>query len=87
MIAHTYRFLGHHVGDPLTYRDKEEPALWRQLDPIPSYGRLLLEQGIASAEDLQAWDREAAAAVKGAVDFAEASPEPDASTVMEGLFA
>ncbi len=39
VICHTYRFLGHHVGDPLTYRDKDEPALWRRLDPIPNYGR------------------------------------------------
>jgi TPP-dependent pyruvate/acetoin dehydrogenase alpha subunit len=87
VIAHTYRFLGHHVGDPLTYRDKDEPALWRRLDPIPNYGRLLMDQGIASPEELEAWGRQAVAAVKAAVDFAEASPEPDASTVMEGLFA
>ena len=87
VIAHTYRFLGHHVGDPLTYRDKDEPALWRRLDPIPNYGRLLVEQGLASAENLEIWSREAADAVKLAVDFAEASPEPDAATVMEGLFS
>jgi TPP-dependent pyruvate/acetoin dehydrogenase alpha subunit len=87
VIAHTYRFLGHHVGDPLTYRDKDEPLLWRQLDPIPTFGRLLVEQGIASAADLETWARNAAAAVKAAVDYAEASPEPDAATVMDGLFS
>jgi TPP-dependent pyruvate/acetoin dehydrogenase alpha subunit len=87
VFAHTYRFLGHHVGDPLTYRDKEEPALWRKLDPIPSYGRLLVEQGLASAQDLEAWGQEAAEAVKTAVDYAEASPEPDGAMVMEGLFS
>lgn len=87
VIAHTYRFLGHHVGDPLTYRDKDEPLLWRQLDPIPNYGRLLLQQGIASDIELQTWAGEAAAAVKAAVDYAEASPEPETATVMEGLFS
>ena len=87
VIAHTYRFLGHHVGDPLTYRDKDEPALWRQLDPIPSYGRLLVEQRLASPGDLEMWTRQASEAVKAAVDFAEASPEPDSDTVMEGLFS
>ena len=74
VIAHTYRFLGHHVGDPLTYRDKDEPLLWRQLDPIPNYGRLLVEQGIASASELEAWTREAAAAVKAAVDYGGSEP-------------
>ncbi len=87
VIAHTYRFLGHHVGDPLTYRDKDEPLLWRQLDPIPNYGRLLVERGIASASELEAWTRETAASVKAAVDYGEASPEPEAATVMEGLFS
>jgi TPP-dependent pyruvate/acetoin dehydrogenase alpha subunit len=87
VVAHTYRFLGHHVGDPLTYRDKEEPLLWRQLDPIPNYGRLLVEQGLASERDLETWTRESAVAVAKAVEYAEASPEPDAATVMEGLFS
>jgi TPP-dependent pyruvate/acetoin dehydrogenase alpha subunit len=87
VIAHTYRFLGHHVGDPLTYRDKDEPALWRESDPIPNFGRLLVEQGIASQNDLAGWTREAAGAVKAAVAFAEGSAEPDGSTVMEGLFS
>ncbi len=87
VVAHTYRFLGHHVGDPLTYRDKDEPLLWRQLDPIPNYGRLLVEQGIASEEDLETWTHDAAAAVAAAVEYAEASPEPEAATVMEGLFS
>ncbi len=87
VVCHTYRFLGHHVGDPLTYRDKDEPALWRRLDPIPSYGDLLVTQGIAGAGDLETWGTEAAARVAAAVEFAESSAEPDGATVMEGLFA
>lgn len=87
VICHTYRFLGHHVGDPLTYRDKDEPALWRQLDPIPNYGRLLVEQALASSADLDTWSRESASAVEAAVEFAVGSPEPEVSTVLEGLFS
>ncbi len=87
VIAHTYRFLGHHVGDPLTCRDKDEPALWRRLDPIPNFGQLLVQQGLASDEQLEMWSREAAEKVAAAVEFAEASPEPDPATVMEGVFS
>jgi TPP-dependent pyruvate/acetoin dehydrogenase alpha subunit len=87
VVAHTYRFLGHHVGDPLTYRDKDEPAQWRELDPIPNYGRLLVDQGLATAEDLEGWTDDVEAAVKEAVDFAAASPDPDPATVMDGLFS
>jgi TPP-dependent pyruvate/acetoin dehydrogenase alpha subunit len=87
VIAHTYRFLGHHVGDPLTYRDKEEPEMWRRLDPIPNFGALLVQQGLATDADLVSWTQEAATAVKAAVDYGEASPEPDRDTVMEGVFS
>jgi acetoin:2,6-dichlorophenolindophenol oxidoreductase subunit alpha len=86
VVAGTYRFLGHHVGDPLSYRDKEEPELWRRLDPIPAYGRLLVEQGLASPEELRDWGREAVSAITAAIDYAESSPEPDIGTVMDGLF-
>jgi pyruvate dehydrogenase E1 component alpha subunit len=87
VIAHTYRFLGHHVGDPLSYRDKTEPTLWRRLDPIPNYGRLLVGQGLASSADLERWTGDAIRAVQAAVAYAESSPEPDPGTVMDGLFA
>ncbi len=87
VVCHTYRFLGHHVGDPLTYRDKEEPLLWKRLDPIPNYGALLVQQGLATAEDLETWRVEAASLVKAAVEFAETSAEPDPATVTEGLFS
>jgi TPP-dependent pyruvate/acetoin dehydrogenase alpha subunit len=86
VIAHTYRFLGHHVGDPLTYRDKEEPDLWRRLDPIFNFGRLLVEQGVASSADLETWSRAAVEAVRAAVEYAEASPEPEPESILEGLF-
>jgi len=87
VICHTYRFLGHHVGDPLTYRDKDEPELWRRLDPIPSFGALLVAQGLATEAELDTWSREAVAAVAAAVEFAENSPEPDGAAVSEGLFS
>jgi TPP-dependent pyruvate/acetoin dehydrogenase alpha subunit len=86
VVAHTYRFLGHHVGDPLSYRDKEEPELWRRLDPIAGFGRLLVQQGLASSADLAEWTREAASAIAAAVEYAESSPEPVIDTVMDGLF-
>ncbi len=86
VFAHTYRFLGHHVGDPLTYRDKEELELWRRLDPIPSFGGLLVEQGLASPQDLADWDHEAGTRIAEAVRYAESSPEPARDTLLEGLF-
>src|ERR671936_344526 len=34
LVCNTYRFHGHHAGDPLNYREKEEVERWRLQDPI-----------------------------------------------------
>ena len=86
VVCHTYRFLGHHVGDPLSYRNKDEVELWKRLDPIPAFGNLLVEHGIAKSEDLERWTAETKRRIQKAVEFAEASPEPDCATLMQGIF-
>ncbi len=86
VVAHTYRFLGHHVGDPLTYRDKDEPLCGGSSTPSPTMGACWWT-GDRVGGRLETWTRDAAAAVAAAVEYAEASPEPEAATVMEGLFS
>jgi 2-oxoisovalerate dehydrogenase E1 component len=39
----TYRYKGHSLSDPLTYRDREELALWQKKDPIEMFKHELLE--------------------------------------------
>ncbi len=41
----TYRYKGHSLSDPLTYRDREELGHWRQRDSITSYEKKLMEAG------------------------------------------
>src|ERR1700694_5661616 len=44
----TYRFVGHHEGDPGTdYRTKDEVEKWKQGCPLKRAKRLLLESGVA----------------------------------------
>jgi len=38
----TYRYKGHSLSDPLTYRNREELIAWQQRDPINSFISLLL---------------------------------------------
>ena len=88
VICHTYRFLGHHVGDPLTYRDKDEPALWRRLDPIPNYGDLLVGQGLASPAELEELGSGGARTPsRRPWSSPRAARNPTCATVMEGLFS
>jgi pyruvate dehydrogenase E1 component alpha subunit len=83
----TYRFLGHHVGDPLNYRDKAEVEAWRTKDPIERLRRLLAERRVLSAADADAMQAEVEREIDEAVAFAKASPEPDPSALTEDVYA
>jgi TPP-dependent pyruvate/acetoin dehydrogenase alpha subunit len=87
VVCDTYRFLGHHVGDPLTYRDKSEVEPWRALDPIPRLGRQLTADKLASQDDVDALEAATRAAIAHALAFAEESPDPDPSNLTEDVFA
>lgn len=39
----TYRYKGHSLSDPLTYRDREELTLWQKKDPIKTFIQELLK--------------------------------------------
>src|ERR1700736_1562578 len=51
-VANTYRFHGHHAGDPLNYREKEEVERWRLKDPIEHVKRVALASGAMSVDDI-----------------------------------
>jgi pyruvate dehydrogenase E1 component alpha subunit len=84
--AVTYRFRGHSMADPEDYRTKEEVAEWRERDPIPAFGNLLQREGMLTAEQREQIDREAMQRVEQAVEFAEASPFPDADMLYDDVY-
>jgi len=73
----TYRFRGHSMGDPERYRTSDEVRCWQEEeDPIGIYHKYLVENKIASREDLDLVEKAAGQEVQEAVQFAESSPEP-----------
>ncbi len=82
----TYRYRGHSMGDPERYRDKEEVKKWEAEDPIGIYRKELIAGKIATAKELDAVDEEAMKIVDDAEAFAEASPNPDKSTLFEDIY-
>ena len=86
LIAYTYRIEGHFVGDPLTYRAKEEVEHWRKLDPIPRFRAVLEKEGMTS-DSLHEIEMKAQQAILRAVDFAMSSPEPDLAEIMSDVYA
>ncbi len=85
--AITYRFHGHHMGDPGTsYRTKEEIEEHRKYDPIAMLeGRLIGSKAITEAE-IEAIQASVAKELDEAVQFATESPEPKTEDALEGVY-
>jgi len=84
--AVTYRFRGHSMADPGTYRSPAELALWKERDPIPNFAKRLIEEGITSREKLDQIKEKAMAEVRAAVSFAEESPWPEDDEVWKDIY-
>lgn len=84
--AITYRFRGHSMADPEEYRTKEEVEEWRRRDPIASFSRRLVEEGVFPQEEIERFDREAVERVDEAVRFADASPFPDLDSLYDDVY-
>lgn len=85
--ALTYRWEGHSKSDRQAYRTRDEVRAWQQRDPIPRFTQTLVAAGLLDEAEAGALRKRACAAVEAAVAFAEASPEPDVATLMEGVYA
>lgn len=83
----TYRYRGHSMGDPERYRQSEEIQKWRENDPIGIYNRYLVEESLASEEELDAVEAEVETVVEKAVEFAESSPEPAPEELFTDIYA
>lgn len=79
MELNTYRYRGHSMSDPAKYRTREEVQDQKDHhDPIELIKKALIENG-KSEDELKAIDKAIRARVSESADFAENSPEPDAS--------
>lgn len=84
--AVTYRFRGHSMADAGRYRTAEEVEEWRRRDPIYIFRSQLERANLLTSEQAQAIDDEVEQQVDAAVDFAEASPFPDVSTLYDDVY-
>jgi pyruvate dehydrogenase E1 component alpha subunit len=84
----TYRFRGHSMGDPERYRNQEEVHHWEEEnDPIGIYRNQLVKKKIADTKELDAMDKKVEKTIQEAVEFAEASPEPEPEELFRHIYA
>ncbi len=85
----TYRIKGHFVGDPELYREKEEVQGWQgaDKDPILRLEKKLLETKALTKDKVKKIRDSVQKEIDDAVQFAQESPEPDLSELMQDVYA
>ncbi len=83
----TYRWRGHFEGDACTYRCDEELKEWIAKDPIPRFEEKLVENGVLKADGVARIKAELAAELDEAIAFAEKSPLPEPSALLDDVYA
>jgi len=87
LVCTTYRFHGHHAGDPLNYREKEEVERWRLQDPIEGVKRAAVQRGSMTAAEVDELERRITSEIDAAVEFAKNSPDPTPDQLMTDIYA
>jgi len=90
LLANTYRYKGHHVGDVSReyYRPKQEESNWMtNRDPIKLLGDSLIAEKISDKTKLDAIQAEVKIEIDAAVAFANKSPYPSVDQVEEDVYA
>jgi acetoin:2,6-dichlorophenolindophenol oxidoreductase subunit alpha len=84
LLCETQRLVGHYIGDPQVYRDKEElQHLQETADPI----ELLREKLGLSDEEYETVDREVRELVDASVEFAKAGTDPKPEDALKNVYA
>jgi acetoin:2,6-dichlorophenolindophenol oxidoreductase subunit alpha len=90
VLANTYRFRGHHVGDVSRdlYRTKQEEQRWTaDRDPIAILGGHLVDEGAANREALDRLHAELSIEMDRAMQWAIDAPYPSVEEVAEDVYA
>jgi len=82
----TYRWYGHSRSDPRVYRTKEEEKMWKDRDPITVLSQKLLEEKLATPEQLEAIRAHAEKCIEDATEFSLNSPWPDAKDLAKDVY-
>lgn len=83
----TFRFMGHVFGDQDGYMTKEEKAAAMAVDPLPRFRQKLIDDGLATAEQLDELTAKIEAEVNDAIEFAMACEFPSEDELRRDVFA
>ena len=86
--ARTYRYRGHSMADPATYRTRDEVEQEKRHDPLEVLlARMRAGGHEPSQQELERLEADVASEVEEAVRFAEESPAPAPEAIWEDVYA
>lgn len=84
----TYRYKGHSMSDPASYRTRSEVDDYRKnRDPISAVKNYILEHNILEEESYKVLDRDIKDIVERAVELSKQSPYPDDNALYSDVYA
>ena len=83
----TYRYRGHSMSDPASYRTKDQLEKYRLDDPITRLRAQLTREDKLTNERFDLLDKEAKETALASVKFAEESPEPSLKNLYDYTYA
>jgi pyruvate dehydrogenase E1 component alpha subunit len=83
----TYRFMGHSMSDPGSYRTRAEIERYQERDPIKLFSDSLKEKKLIDEAGLAEIDKEVREVVDRAYRFADESPEPALEELYKDVYA
>lgn len=90
IVADTYRWREHcgpNYDNDIGYRSEADFEAWKVRCPVANFEAHLIGQGILDAKAKGAMDKEIAAEIAAAFDFAKSAPFPDPATAGDGVYA
>ena len=82
----TYRYRGHSMSDPGTYRTKEEVEEYKKQDPIEQVLAILKKNKWIDDKSIEQMEAKIKNTVEESVKFAEESPYPDADELYKDVY-
>ena len=83
----TYRFMGHSMSDPGSYRTRAEIEKYQERDPVKLFVTSLKEKGVLDDPALTEIEKSVREEVEGALRFAEESPQPAPEELYTDVYA
>jgi pyruvate dehydrogenase E1 component alpha subunit len=82
----TYRYRGHSMSDPATYRSKEEVAEYKEKDPITMVRQMIIENSYATEDQLKEIEKKVKAQIAEVAEYATSGPFPSEDELYTDIY-